>query len=103
MSAVLTEVAVCVEHVIMGYAADIHWSNGDHERSFLTLEERTEHTTDSRMFSAVFSPLIACATNQACAWLVDGTSPGPFITGDRAIAMRYLDIGCDVTSLGRPQ
>jgi hypothetical protein len=100
---VQTEVSVCIETRTLGYAADIHWSNGDREQSFLTCEERAEHTTDARMYSAVFSPLIACAPSQACAWLVDGTSPGPFITGDRAIALRYLDIGCNVTSLGRPQ
>ena len=103
MSTVRTQVSVCIETATLGYAADIHWRSGDHEQSFLTVEERFEHSTDSRMFSATFSPLIACATNQACAWLVDGTSPGPFITGDRSIALRYLDIGCDVTSLGRPQ
>jgi hypothetical protein len=99
---VRTEVAVCVEHVVEGYAADIHWSSGDHEVAFLTCEERREHTLDSRMYSAVFSPLIAMPTNQACAWKVEG-GIDPFITGDRKIALSYLDLGYDITSLGRPQ
>lgn len=103
MITVQTQVSVCIETTTLGYAADIHWRSGDHERAFLTVEERFEHSTDDRMFSATFSPLIACPTQHACAWLVDGCAPGPIVTGDRQIALRYLDLGCDVTSLGRPQ
>lgn len=102
MSAVVTNVTTCIEHVIEGYAADIHWANGDHEQSFLTCEERREHTLDSRMFSAVFSPLIAAPTSTACAWKVEGNIE-PFITGDRRVALSYLDLGYEITSLGRPQ
>lgn len=90
------------ESTIKGYRASIYWRAGERELSFLTVDERNDLIGHPGIASATYTPLVPCATG-AVAWLVEGISPGPFLTPDERAAWSYVEQGATAWGLGLAQ